>query len=110
MKLPNGDHAIIDPAKLQKYCLNPDHPRGRNKARVFARRLDIRAENLEQLMDALRAAAAEADAQYGEEDEYGTRFVVDFWMEGPSGSAQVRSGWIIKPGESNPRLTTCFVM
>ena len=33
MKLPNGDKAIVDLAKLLDYCLNP---RGRNKARVFA--------------------------------------------------------------------------
>jgi hypothetical protein len=110
MELPNGDQAIVEPAKLRDYCLNHAHARGRHKARVFASRLDIRADNMERLMDALKTAAAELDAQLGEEDEYGSRFVVDFWMEGPRGSAQVRSGWIIKTGEHIPRLTTCFVL
>ena len=36
MKLPNGDHAIVEIGKLLEYCLNSQHPRGRNKARVFA--------------------------------------------------------------------------
>src|SRR5712692_9511932 len=35
MKLPNGEHAIVDIRKLLAYCLNSQHPRGRNKARVF---------------------------------------------------------------------------
>src|ERR1700756_4648521 len=33
--LPNGDRAIVDIRKLADYCLNPSHPRGRHKARVF---------------------------------------------------------------------------
>ena len=36
MRLPNGERAVIDIRKLQEYCLNSQHPRGRNKARVFA--------------------------------------------------------------------------
>ena len=36
MKMPNGDHAIVEIRKLLEYCLNSQHPRGRNKARVFA--------------------------------------------------------------------------
>ena len=36
MMLPNGANAVIDIAKLRSYCLSTDHPRGRNKVRVFA--------------------------------------------------------------------------
>lgn len=36
MRLPNGARAILDARKLVDYCLNPDSPRGRHKARVFA--------------------------------------------------------------------------
>lgn len=35
MKLPSGDQAVIDDDKLIGYCLNPEHPEGRHKARVF---------------------------------------------------------------------------
>ena len=36
MKLPGGEDAIVDPEKLTGYCLNPEHPRGKHKARVVA--------------------------------------------------------------------------
>jgi hypothetical protein len=36
MKLPGADVAIVDVEKLTGYCLNPEHPRGKHKARVFA--------------------------------------------------------------------------
>ena len=34
MKLPNGDRAVVELAKLTDYCLDPGHPRGRHKARA----------------------------------------------------------------------------
>jgi hypothetical protein len=36
MKMPGGHAAIVDRQKLTEYCLNPEHPRGKHKARVFA--------------------------------------------------------------------------
>lgn len=36
MKLPNGEGAIVELAKLRDYCLSQSHPRGRHKARVFS--------------------------------------------------------------------------
>ena len=36
MKLPAGDQAIVDIAKLRDYCLDPQHPRGQG-ARVRQR-------------------------------------------------------------------------
>ena len=41
MQLPEADHAEIDLRKLREYCLNPAHPRGRHKARVFRAALGI---------------------------------------------------------------------
>jgi hypothetical protein len=34
-KLPNGDRALVPIEKLTEYTLNPEHPGGRHKARVF---------------------------------------------------------------------------
>jgi len=45
MKLPGGEDAIVDPEKLTGYCLNPEHPRGKHKARVFATALGFTSEN-----------------------------------------------------------------
>jgi hypothetical protein len=36
MKLPNPKRAVVDIAKLRDYILNPEHPRGRHKARFPA--------------------------------------------------------------------------
>ena len=49
MKLPNADQAIIDIAKLRDYCLNPQHPRGQHKARVFRSALGLDESNAEEL-------------------------------------------------------------
>lgn len=39
MKLPNAENAVIDIAKLRDYSLNPNHPEGKHKARVFQAKL-----------------------------------------------------------------------
>lgn len=39
--LPNSGTAIFDLRKLEEYILDPYHPRGRNKARVFLNALGI---------------------------------------------------------------------
>jgi hypothetical protein len=64
MKLPNGERAIVDTRKLLEYCLNSEHPRGRNKARVFAS-VGIQRANAEQLRTVILAAACGTDAQPG---------------------------------------------
>jgi len=48
--MPGGDHAIIKRGKLTGYCLNPEHPRGKHKARVFATALGFTAENADELL------------------------------------------------------------
>ncbi len=77
MKLPNGERAVVDVAKLTQYCLNPQHVDGKHKARVFAAALGLKQ--------------------------------LDFVLKTPSGSAVIRSGWIVRYGEDYPRLTTCYV-
>lgn len=110
MKLPSGQAAIVDRQKLVDYCLNPEHPRGKHKARVFATALGFNAENADQLRALLLAAAATEDAQPAASDRYGDRYVLDSNMTGPNGAtAVVRSLWIIRRGETAPRLTSCFV-
>jgi hypothetical protein len=108
MKLPGGDAAIVDIQKLTGYCLNPDHPRGKHKARVFAT-LGFTAEHVDQLRAALLAAAAAGDAQPARSDHFGDRYVIEFEIRGPRASGVVRSTWIVRRGETAPRLTSCFV-
>ena len=110
MTLPNGDRAVVDLVKLTGYCLNPDHPRGRHKARVFAAALGLTADHADVLREALMAAARTEEAVADEADEYGQRYSLDVIMEGPAGRARVRSGWIVRTGEDFPRLTSCYVV
>ena len=109
MLLPNGKLAIVDVRKLRDYCLNPDNPRGSNKARVFARALGITAKDAAKLRLKLLEVAASEEAEVGELDIYGQRYTIDFQMVTEVGEATVRSGWIILQKETIPRLTTCYV-
>ena len=110
MKLPGGDNAVVDIAKLRNYCLDPQHPRGRHKARVFAATLGLAQTDAEFLREALLRAAREADALVGESDEYGDRFTVDLDLNRGNRRAVVRSAWIVLRDETAPRLTSCFVL
>lgn len=108
MKMPGGDAAIVDQEKLTGYCLNPEHPRGKHKARVFAT-LGFTAENADELRAALLGAAATSDTQTAQSDQFGDRYVIEFEIRGPRASGVVRSTWIVRRGETSPRLTSCFV-
>jgi len=109
MKLPNADRASVDITKLTGYCLNPLHPRGRHKARVFKAALGIDQSGAELLKIFLLQAAREGQAIAAENDEFGKRFFVDSEMAGPAGVAVVRSSWIILEGENAPRFVSCYV-
>lgn len=108
MKLPGGETAIVDRRKLTEYCLAPDHPLGKHKARVFAV-LGFTADKADELRVALLNAAATMDAEAGISDKFGDRYVVEFQIEGPQRSGTVRSIWMVRRGETTPRLTSCFV-
>jgi excisionase family DNA binding protein len=49
LELPRRNEAHIAPGKLRDYVLDPDHPQGRHKARVFAAGLGIYREDWEYL-------------------------------------------------------------
>lgn len=109
MKLPGGERAVVDIAKLRDYCLNDLHPRGRHKSRVFASALGFTVADVDVLQRALLNAALEGNAQATERDDYGQRYVINFRISGPRGSATVRSCWIVLHGEDFPRMTSCYV-
>ncbi|MBK9215478.1 MAG: hypothetical protein IPM59_07735 [Chloracidobacterium sp.] len=111
MRLPNGENATVDIRKLTEYCLNPDDPRGRHKARVFASALGITVADADELREKLLDIARTTEsAVTGENDAYGQRFVVDFEWTTAAGTASVRSTWIVLTDEDFPRLTTCYVL
>jgi hypothetical protein len=110
MKLPNGDRAVVDIAKLTDYCLNPYHLRGRHKAYVFERALGITQHQAEDLRQMLLTAARTEEAVPGPKDDYGQRYVVNLEIETAERTVVVRSAWIIRTGEDVPRFTSCYVL
>src|SRR5258708_3561683 len=110
MKLPNPDQATIDIEKLRDYCLNPHHPRGRHKARVFASTLGLNSEDAEFLRAVLFRAVRSSEAIPTKSNIYGQMFIIDFHMSGPKGEALVRSSWIVYWGENYPRFLSCYVL
>lgn len=109
MKLPHADRAVIDMAKLVEYCLNPHHPEGRHKARVFAAALGLRRADAPLLRDLILAALPAAEAHPTHTDSFGVRFTADLLLAHAGRRAAVRTAWIIRHGEDAPRLTTCYV-
>lgn len=110
MKLPKADRAVVDVRKLRDYCLNADHPRGQHKARVFKRVLGWTVDEAEDVRRRLLEAVLHSDASFLGADDYGQRYALDFAAQGVSGTATVRSLWIIRHGEDFPRFASCYVL
>ncbi len=114
MKLPNADRAVVDIEKLRDYSLNPNHPRGKHKARVFLAALGFKANDAERLRELILDAILTTEAKAQQPTPYGQRFIVDFQVKEEQGLvvmlATVRSAWIIRNDEDFPRLTSCFIL
>jgi hypothetical protein len=108
MFIPNADNAIIDIGKLRDYCLNPEHDKGKHKAKLFSSILGIKAENAEELRQILFEVIKTHEAQLGKRDDYGQRYTLDFIIEWQNRRATLRSGWIIEQNVGVPRLTSCY--
>lgn len=109
MKLPNNENALIELEKFTEYCLNPDHPSGRHKPRVFESVLGLTLKDAAALRDKVSEVAKTHDAQLASPTPYGKRYVIDFELTTEMGTAIVRSAWIICHEEDFPRLTSCYV-
>ena len=113
MKLPNAERAVVDIEKLRDYCLNPAHPEGKHKARVFLAALGLKAEDAERLRKLIREAILIEEATEQQPTPYGRRYIVDFqvkWEEKLVVTlVTVRTAWIIRSDEDFPRLTSCFI-
>src|SRR5438128_6714962 len=110
MKLPNGQKAVVDEAKLRDYCLNPLHHRGQHKARRFRNLLGITAADASKLRLLLLTAAAKSDAQVAIFDSFDQRYAIDMELQTSGGSVVLRSAWIIRIDEDYPRLASCYIL
>jgi hypothetical protein len=110
MKVPNPEQAVVDIAKLRDYSLSPTHKEGKHKARVFAAALGLAEEDADWLRSVLLEAVQEYDCVLGRKTSFGQRYIVDFPVTRADQRAQVRSVWNVRPGETVPRLVTCYVL
>jgi len=109
-RLPNSQRAILDIQKIEDYCVNPQHPRGRHKARLFRELLGAVRTDGSWLRDALMEAVQNSEAIELAADSFGTRWRVDVSISRQGMSAMVRTVWIVRTGEDAPRFVTCWVL
>ena len=109
MKLPNAENVVIDAEKLTEYCLNVEHPRGKHKARAFASACGITVENAEILRSALSEAARGGEATARKSDAFGQRYMIEWTVTGPTGTAQIITAWIVRDDEDFPRFTSAYI-
>ncbi|WP_293134339.1 DUF6883 domain-containing protein [Microcoleus sp. bin38.metabat.b11b12b14.051] len=107
MKLPNGEKALLGD-KLERYSLNMQHPKGKDKAILFKNRLGITLENKDILEVALLECAVNQEAKIYKTDNYGTLYDLKFFMTTETGSSWVLSCWMIRIDEDFPRLTNTY--
>lgn len=97
----------IDRRKLTGYLLSTAHPVGRSKARFFASLgfFPADADRLDQALRALAAKPADVEAQ---DTRFGTKYIVDGELIGPSAQAGVRTVWILEQGSEVARFVTAY--
>lgn len=108
--LLNAEHAVVDYIKLSTYSLNPTHPTGGHKARVFQSALGYNPTNSDVLASRVQKGILSAPAKVLDANQHGQRMSVDMPILGANGETViVRSGWIYEPDTAVPRMTTIFV-
>lgn len=109
MKLPNYENAVIPDAKLSGYALNHEHPKGRDKARVFKSALGFSADDADILAREIRKGLEGSQAVKKSSDKWGSRYEVPMSITGTNGkTARVITAWIIGD-DKVPRLTSAYV-
>lgn len=109
MRLPNCHKAVVEIEKLRDYSLNPNHPVGKHKARVFRATLGISRRDADWLRERALEIALRDDATPGAASVFGDKYVIDSVLEFKGMSAMVRFSWIVEFGTEFPRLTSCYI-
>jgi hypothetical protein len=109
-RLPNSERAILDLRKIEDYCLDAAHPRGRHKARLFRELLDLTRNDAGWLKAVLLDRVQNNEAVELVTDAFGGRWRVDVPVSRHGRKAVIRTIWIVRTGESAPRFVTCWVL
>ena len=109
-KLPHPERAILHIDKFTDYCLNPEHPYGKHKARVFKSALNLGMEDAETLRVVMLDVVHQGMAVPAKRNAYGQKYIIDFEMEHSGKTAEVRTVWIVRDDEDFPRFVTCYIL
>lgn len=107
MKLPNGHQADLG-NKIEDYCLNFNHQKGKHKAILFRSKLGITLENADLLKKAIKQAAINEPVMIRKTNEYGTHYNMKILIKTDVGESLILIAWIIRTDENFPRLTNCY--
>ena len=109
--LPNLEHASVSREKLYEYVLNPEHPEGRHKARVFASVLGIERRHADVLAQIIIASLPRAAAGRRQDDEYGQSWTTYHEIVGLNAkTAIITVAWKILVEEpERPKLVSCYI-
>lgn len=101
----------INPRKLTEYALNPDNPKGANKALMFQQHLGYTQDNYQLLLEQISLQALDTEATFQFKDEHGERYQIDIQIRGlePHQQEIVRTGWIIDNNSDTARLVTLYI-
>jgi hypothetical protein len=109
-RLPQVGRAILDIRKIEAYCLDAAHPRGRHKARVFRDAIGIGQRESGWLREAILDGIRDCEATEIAVDDFGSRWRADVPVTRHDKNVVVRTIWIVLRGDDVPRFVTCWVL
>jgi hypothetical protein len=109
-RLTDRGTLVIDIRKLENYCLDPAHPRGRHKARVFQSVLGIAKPDAGWLQSALLVGAKTAPAEDLGLESCGRQWRADIPVTRQGKTGVIRTLWLERLDEPRVRLVTCWVL
>jgi hypothetical protein len=110
-RLLNFERARIPIEKLEDYVLNPDHPEGKHKARVFRELLGIERRHAVALGELIRSTLPRAHATPHESDDFGKRWTTYHEIVGFNGKSAITTvAWLFRAGaDETPELISCYI-
>lgn len=108
MKMSNCENSIVKDSKLSNYLLDENHEQGGSKAKFF-KSFGFKTEETEILKNSLLQHAIDRNVDSSVENEHGKKYVLKCEITSPDNrNPCIKSVWIIKKGESTPRLVTAI--
>ena len=109
MKLPHLEKAYVPQAKIVKYLLNLQHPKGGRQKAIFFMRFGFTIEAWEVLAQALLAHAARYQVASISEKSTVTNYAIEGPLETPDQRRPlVRTIWALEKGSNSPRFVTAY--